>query len=322
MSFVRRLIDITFVLGKGAFGEDGSDTVRLSGLRVSAKILKAGGHAMGNTQLSIFGMTESSMNKLSTLGRIPNLFTKNSVTVTAGDEGGAMTVVFAGTITEAWVNYQAMPQVVFNVIAHSGFFESIKPAQVSSYPGAPKVQDIMKTLAKNMDLEFENNGVDAVLNAPYFWGSNRNQAQACADATGINWLIDNGKLAIWPANGQRGPAVPIVSAETGMVGYPSYTSTGIELKSLFNPAFKFGGAIEVKSSLGIPANGKWIVNGLDYDLESMVPKGSWFAMLSAVRQVYFARPPLLHKKRPRISPGMLDLKGCSIATPLLTRPCL
>jgi hypothetical protein len=43
---------------------------------------------------------------------------------------------------------------------------------------------------------------------------------------------------------------------------------------LFNPAVKYLGAIEVKSDL-TPANGKWKVVRLEYQLESMVPHGRW-----------------------------------------------
>jgi hypothetical protein len=41
--FTHKKIDVTFTKGKGNFAESGTNTVKLSGLRVSAMITKAGG---------------------------------------------------------------------------------------------------------------------------------------------------------------------------------------------------------------------------------------------------------------------------------------
>ncbi|MDE1138199.1 MAG: hypothetical protein PW999_00800 [Paraburkholderia tropica] len=46
MSFLKKRIDVTISLGTGQFGESGSNTVTLSGLRVKALIQAAPGDAM------------------------------------------------------------------------------------------------------------------------------------------------------------------------------------------------------------------------------------------------------------------------------------
>jgi hypothetical protein len=290
MTFSQRAIDLTFQLGTGSFGETGSNTVTVSGLRVSAKITKAGGRSMSSAQLRIYGMTRSVMNSLSTLGMVATLQRRNTVTVQAGDVGPQMATAFIGTIVNGYIDFQSMPEVAFQVEAYSGVIEAVKPIPPSSFPGTADVALIMQGLARQAGLNFENNGVTTKLTNEYFAGSAREQMLACAEHANIEWLIDNGTLAIWPKNGKRRTGTAVVSPQTGLVGYPSYTSKGISLRTLFNSTIRLGDAIEVRSDLK-EACGAWNVFNLDHDIEAQVPHGQWFSTMNAARpgQVVIAR---------------------------------
>ena len=276
-----RKIDVKFQLGTGSFGESGYDTVQISGHRVLAKIVKAGGRSMARLQLRVYGMTLSTMNQLSTLGMVATWQRRNTVTLLAGDDSGT-SIVFIGTIVNGYADFQAMPEVAFQVDAYSGLIEAVKPISASSFPGTARVDTIMKALAQQAGLNFENNGVSGSLNNEYFAGSAREQMLACAEHANINWLIDNGTLAIWPKGAPRHGITTQISPSTGLVGYPSYTSKGIILKTLFNPNIRLGDKINLQSSLQ-PACGDWVVFNLDHDLEAEMPDGQWFTSMSAAR---------------------------------------
>jgi hypothetical protein len=279
MALVERLIDISFKLATGNFTESGSDVVTVSGLRTTAQIAKAGTTAM-QAHLRIYGMTLSLMNKLSTLGVQINLLARNTVTISAGDADTGMGIIFVGTVTMAWIDFQGMPEVAFDVSAQAGAAEAVIPTPPASFNGAADVVTIMSGLAAKMQLTFENSGVSGQLSNPYLPGSLVDQARACAEAGGFMWAIDNGKLAIWPRNGSRGGAIPLVSPATGMIGYPTYTAVGIMLRTLFNKSINFGGQIQVDSSLA-PAKGTWAIYAIDHELESMMPNGAWFSTIGA-----------------------------------------
>lgn len=285
MPLLRRLLNLTFTLGEGSFGESGANTIKVSQLRASAKILKAGGPSMGTAQLMIYGMTLDVMNKLSTLGMVPTLVRRNTVLVEAGDDVNGMGTVFLGTITNAYADFKGAPDVPFMVEAHTGLIESVATAQPTSFQGRTNVATAMSGFASKMQLSFENNGVDATLPASYFSGSYRDQMIACALAAGIQQVIDNGKLAIWKAGSSRGGQIPDINPQSGMIGYPSYSSIGIQLKSVFNPNVGFGGRIKVTSDLK-PACGEWIVYRLEYSLDSLVPGGKWEATIDAAPPGY------------------------------------
>jgi hypothetical protein len=288
MTFVRRKINITFQLAEGTFAESGTNTITLSGLRTSVRCVKAGGPSMSSLQMMVFGMTKSIMNKLSTLGMQIILVPRNLVTVEAGDDQSGMGTVFVGTITNAYPDFNSMPDISFFVEAQTGLGEAVENARPTSFKGATSVAVAMAGFASRMGLTFENTGVEAVLPSCYFWGSLRNQAKACAEAAGVNWIIDNGVLAIWPRNKARGGAIPLISPATGLVGYPSYTAQGLALRCLFNPSIGFGSKIKVESDLE-RATGEWAVYSLAHSLDAKFPHGEWFTDMGAYNP-NFAQP--------------------------------
>jgi hypothetical protein len=286
-----RLLEATISLAPAGSGQQqqtfsgsaGNNTVTLSGLRMSAKIVHAGGPADSALDLTIYGMTKSQMDQLSTLGMQINLVPKNSIVLSAGDTGSGMSTVFVGYILAAYADFNAQPDVAFRITAHCGLPQTVVPTPVSSFKGTGDVASIMSSLATVMGIRFENNGVSTKLSNPYFKGSAVAQMRACAKAAGINASIINGTLAIWPKNGARDSGtVPLIAPppDGGMIGFPAYTAYGILLRSIFNPSVGFGQKIQVKSSLK-PACGTWAVYGLDYSLDSNVPNGKWEMMISA-----------------------------------------
>lgn len=281
MTLSRKRIDVTISLGTGQFGDTGANTVTITGARVHAGIQVFGGEAMPQLQLRIFGQPLERMNQLTTIGPINSaIMFNNSVLVAAGDDS-SMQTVYSGTIWEAWAEFQGVPEVPLNIVGLGGLAASLKPVGALSYTGSADVATIMQTLAETMGLAFENNGVSVQLSNPYFPGTALAQVRACARAADIYYAIDRGTLAIWPKNGARQGDAVLISPETGMVGYPSFASNGLTLTTLFNPAIKPGGVVQVDSSLQV-ARGQWTVLQVQHSLQSETPNGQWFTQILAV----------------------------------------
>lgn len=281
MAFKERLLKATFVLGQGTFGDSGKNQSTLAGLRMSARINRAGGPGMSTMSLDVWGMTSSMMNQLSTLGMVATTLRRNSVTVEAGDSDG-MSTVFQGTITDGHPDFAGAPDVPFRVQAHTGLIDSVAPSDPHSYPNGTDAAKVLASIATKMGVQFENNGVSVALpEGTYYSGSLRNQALQVVKDAGITWNgMEDGTLAIWMPGQSRGGSAPLVSPETGLVGYPSYTSNGIALRTIFNPAIGFGKKIVVKSSLPA-ASGTFVLYDLNHTLECKLPHGAWFSDLQA-----------------------------------------
>lgn len=285
MAFTKKKIDLTFKLGKNGkgdqttFTEGDYTTVKFSGLRTQVRISGSGGAEMGEAQVRVFGLTLSQMNQLGSVVRvekdcIENRF--NSLQIEAGDDESGMAIIFQGQISMASIDMNGAPDSSLTLLAHAGYFEAVKSAPPLSYPVPVDVAEIMATLAKQNGYTFENNGVSVILSRPYLHGSPRAQMESCATAAGINWTIDCGTLAIWPKGGvRRTEPVPIVSAKTGMVGYPTSWYNGVAVTTLFNPRLQLGKICEVESILSF-ANGRFGMFAISHDLETEIPNGAWF----------------------------------------------
>ena len=283
-SFTQRALNITFQLTDGQFDE-GGNALFLENLRISAKISKAGGYDMGSLQASIYGMTESQMRQLSTLGNVPSAAAKkNSVTLQAGNvqTPDVFSTLFSGNIQDAYADFRGSPNVPFHILAQSGANASVVPTSALSYKSGTDVAVILKSVADTIGVKFENSGVNTQLASPYFAGTPREQALAAVLAAGCEWNgIENGVLAIWPRGKGKDSTVDI-GPDSGLVGYPTFTSSGILIDMIIDTRITLGTKINLTTSL-VPAQGLWYAYNIDVDAESQTPNGSWFMHVSASR---------------------------------------
>ena len=301
MAFNKKLLQVSFILENGTFTGTSSNTLLISGLRSQAQVNKAGALSGGTLNLTIFGMTLSQMNDLSTLGMRVQLVPRNVVVVAASTDTGGWSIVFYGQIINAYADFMAMPDVSFKVDANSYGGINTQQANPASYNGAVDIGSSggpLASLASQAGLQFESNGVSVQLRNLYLYGSVGDQIKECCEAAGVGYTIDDGTLAIWPKNGARAGGIPVVSPETGLAKAPGYWAGGIILETYYNPAIRFQGQIKVASELlqsvpavkaqaaGLPANGIWNVSELDHDLESGVPSGSWFSTVWAYNPAF------------------------------------
>ncbi len=295
--FTHKRIDVTFAKGDGVFAEGGKDTLKLTGLRISTLVTKAGGTFQGSLNMRVWGMTLSQMNDLSTLGfRVADnaAYRHNTVLVEAGDAENGMASVFYGTIHSAWVDFEGMPDCPFQIAAHIGLWEALKPVPPTSYRGLVDVATIVSGMADLVGWKFINNGVTTKFENVYYPGTAKEQIERVCQHANINYAIDDGPqmtITIWPKGGTRGGAIPLISPDTGMQGYPTYTAQGIVVTTIFNPSVRMGGAVKVQSDLK-PASGTWTVNSLAHTLDSEVPRGNWFTRFDAIGPG--VRTPIAH----------------------------
>ncbi len=62
------------------------------------------------------------------------------------------------------------------------------------------------------------------------------------------WSIQDGKAIMVPETSYMPGEIPVVTAETGMVGLPEQTQNGITIKMLLNPSVKIGRLIQVDNA--------------------------------------------------------------------------
>lgn len=260
------------------FGSSAANQITLSGFRASVTVDKGGGQMFGTLRAQIYGVSASDMNSITTLQYQALTTTRNTISVHATD-GDQDTLIFTGNIVNAWPVYQSLPDVYLQIEAQMAFLNQLTPVAPSSFKGSADAAVIMNQLANTMGYTFENNGVSVQLSNVYLPGTGTDQAKKLADMAGIVWGIDNNILWIANKNGDRGGTIPQISASSGLNGYPTPDGQGfINFQTLFNPAIRFLGRIQLISSIP-KANAQWIVTSVAHRLECEKPGGAWFSQI-------------------------------------------
>ncbi len=289
MTLVSRQINLSFVLGTGPYGEGSPDAVEITGLRTSAVISRQGGVTLNSLSLRVWGMPLDVMRKLSVLNILAEQQTRrNVITVTAGDADRGYGIVFSGDIINAWVDANASPDVCFVLTAFEGQTDKVRPVIPNSWKGPASVETLMGSIARQMQppRNFENHGVDVVIDNGYYPGTLVSQMQQIAEAAQCEHYLDSTTLAIWPRGKARGDAAFELSAATGLVGYPQFSQTGVSLTTLFSPSIGWGQKIRLRSALGPPADGDWIALNITHNLDAEIPGGQWFTYVECGRDGY------------------------------------
>lgn len=289
MTFVQRQISVTITLGSGNFqgggnsktigAQDGSDGINAP--RISAHIDAPGGVTGSRMTLAIYGMPLADMNQLSTVGKQLDYRFNNAVSVMAGDANSGMQLIFTGLISFAFVDAAGMPDVCLRVMASPGSLANAQSAGSKSNPGGTMdVASTMAELAKQGNFDFEPNGIAIQIQRQYLWGSVGAQIAQLAQAAGVEYIIDRGKLAIWMPGTARGGAPTVNLAPPELVGYPTFNQAAVLVRSIFNSNFQNGGMLALQSSL-TPACGNWVIVSVSHDIEANTPKGKWWSNVRA-----------------------------------------
>jgi len=283
MTFSKKRIELTITLGEGEFGDTAGNTVTITGAKIFADLANPGGETMGAAQIRVYGISESLMNKLTTIGQINRAVrTKNTVAVAAGDDDTGMQLAFVGVIVDAWADYNAQPEVPFMIQAYAGMDVAVKPVNATAYRGSTPVIQILVDLAGEAGVTLDAEDPEVQLFNPYFPGATLNKIRDVCRAAGLQYAIDRSELRVWKTGKSAVGDKPLISAGKNMIGYPSLSSKGMTVQCRFNPNVKIGADIEVESSLPM-ANGSWHVFTTSHNISSVADGGPWNTKIEAYR---------------------------------------
>lgn len=289
-SFTAKRLRVTMILAESnaVFPGTNSNTLALENMRMSAKV-QAVARLSTHADISIYGMKQADMNAMSVIWAQPPVVLNHLVILEANSTGrdDGWTQVFKGTIIEAQPDYRAAPDVAFTLLARTAYNIQITPVASTSYPFQVDIGAVASDIVARMGppWTFTNGGADGVLSNPYFYGTLWDQlAQACA-AAHADFYAQGDEILIVPAGRPR-PSLPVVilTPESGLMGYPMFERSGLNVNALFSPAFLCGTPLEIQSDIP-QAVGRWFPYSLFHILESRTPRGSWMTQLQCLRVV-------------------------------------
>lgn len=285
-SFTQKKLRVTLIMAgaNSVFPGTNSNTLVLENLRISARV-QAVVRLATQADIQIYGMKSADMDALTVAWANPPIVLDHLVILEA-DAGKGFVQVFKGTITEAQPNYRDAPNVSFGLLAVTGYFQKINPAEPRSFPVSSDIDTIAAGIVGEMggDWTFVNGGAFGTLaKGAYFWGTLWDQlAQAC-QATDTDFYVIGDTVLLTPANqpAESQPAV-VLTPQSGLIGYPSYERAGLIVNAIFDPAFACGTALEVQSAVP-SATGRWYPYALAHFLETRMPHGQWMSEMQCLR---------------------------------------
>ncbi|GBQ07268.1 hypothetical protein [Saccharibacter floricola] len=330
-SFTRKQLIVTF----DVVNQDGShDSLTLAeNHRIRATISHAGMSIGSELALTIEGMSPDKIARLSYLKNTPNVInptlrnqSSSTVTVRAGTYGTALPIAFHGMVWESYASFNGGSST-FTVKALTvvALAKVIPPAL--SYRGPRTVSSIFQDICTGAGITLVDHGgwdTYGTLYNHYVEGTKLDQIEGTLEATGGTYdfvpivrtedherVSVSGTLHIWGPNyngtqGKPQPSAPLISSQSGMVGYPNYSATGLTFSCLFRQDIAFYVPLQVSSqqmpagwqevgttgknqqgqTLRIPSkpyDGLWLPIYVSHDLSAEVPNGPWFTTAECQR---------------------------------------
>lgn len=290
MSFTEKRLRATLTLAgaNSVFPGTNSNTLVIDQLRMSTRVQAVARQAT-QCELKIYGMRQSDMNALTVVWANPPVILDHLLIVEANNTGkpDGWVQVFKGTMIEAQPDYRSQPNVPFSILAVTGYFVKVDSTPPTSYQEQANIGTVAGDIVARMGAPWSLKVVDAanevVMSNPYFCGTLWDQLVQACQAVNCDFYVQGDEILITPANQPRSTVPSVVlSPESGLVGYPMFERSGLNVTALFDPAFQCGTALDIKSS--VPnATGRWFPYSMYHELESLMPSGRWFTTLQCLK---------------------------------------
>ncbi len=288
MAFARKTIQIVIALAVGEFGS-GYNQITIQGLPVSVELGGTGDGGRAVADVVIDGLKLSLMEQLTTLAFAPQARLKNFITINVGDEGAQLVTVFTGDIDTAFADFLSAPAISFRIHALSGQYAALMATPPITVDGAMQVADLMKQFATEAGAGFVNHGVNMLVRNCVFVGSPYQKAEQLARQQGLNFYVGNdGNFHVGYMLAPSDVNAVVLNRNTGLLGYPTFSSDGIELNAIYDPNFAVQNPIVVESVVP-KASGKWYITKVTSHLEAYkASSGQWTSSISATTAQHFA----------------------------------
>lgn len=246
----------------------------LEGFACHVSLTKTGGVDFSKASVEVFGLSIETMAKLTMLSFRPLSRRWNLLQIEAGESSGALSTIFKGECTSSFADLNGSCPVL-KIEAQTGAYPVLKPDPQIAVKGTQSVDDLLTMLSGECGKRFTNCGVQASLTDCVLNGDPIAKMRTIADAVGADLVIDDDEVVLIPQSKPRvsDSGVPLISAETGMIGYPTFSGQGISVSMFFKPELQIGAAVRIESIVPY-ASGTWKIVSLSHDLSVNNPSAS------------------------------------------------
>lgn len=243
-----------------------------------------GGNQFGNAKVAINGVNLEAMNKIARLW-LEVLSPSNTDTLTIDVWDGANFVpFFAGVITWSAINAASAPVVSLEIEANSAMIAMNTPAAPYAQDKPVALQDALSQILQPTGLvvEFAESVPALQIQKARLSGTPMDQAAALLGYfPELTWYINLQRFLVRPVNAALGGDPVAISKYTGMISYPTYSTSGVTVATLFDPRIRPGLALDIQTSFDFVNRTKWVAAVLQHTLQPNTPGGQWITQIAA-----------------------------------------
>lgn len=231
---------------------DGTSFFDVSGLRVQFAITKQIMHYANTCDLTIYNLKESTRNKIQGLNVAGEGYQHVTVKVGYGDAESSL--LFDGDIRNIFHRREGADILSICYCFDGGSAIEKTTTSKSRVAGSGVLSLLYEIANSDLRVPIGEINVDISGNATFgpsgfqFQGKTEDCLNKLADAYRFNWFILNGKFyAVGENKVLNNFPVNTISQTTGMIGSPTITELGMDVKTLLNPLLSPGARVSVTS---------------------------------------------------------------------------
>ena len=225
-----------------------SELLDLSALQFRFDVLRGDRQTPNTCSVRCYNLAKPTINKLKS-----GEFTALALRAGYKDNLG---LIFAGTIKYVYFGHESAVDSYADIVAADGDSAYNYAVVNKSLSAGSTPQDHIALAAKSMkgfDVEFDTSSNTTINGGQLprgkvFYGLARDTLRRSARDLGMTWSIQDGQLGLVLQTSYL-PGIPVVlTAATGLVGFPEQTQNGINIRCLLNPAIKINGRVQIDNA--------------------------------------------------------------------------
>lgn len=248
--------------------------------------LRQGGKQYGNAHVEIYGTKLASMNQIARLW-METLTPQNTDTIDIDVwDGKDFVPLFQGVIQWSAVDASGMPQVKLVIDANASMLLMNSTASpYASGTGPVKLSDALTTIIKpqGFSLDYSETAPTYQLTDVHVTGSPLEQVSTLLrHYDDLTWFCNLQRLIVRKARAPFNEDAIRIAADTGMQGYPIYSTSGLQFSTVFNPRLRPGAALDVQvTDFDFVNRTSWVAAVIAHQIDVNYPGGQWTTALAA-----------------------------------------
>lgn len=284
MTYKKRTISYEITLTNDSFSNTDSskNTLKISDVRSYVSMEINGGMTGITIDAQIYGLSIEHMAKISGSGF---KYTASQGAKIRIEVDGI--VFFQGQVIWARPDYNQAPDIPLMISAMSNPDNMWKPITDTSIAGSATLKNIIGTLGGKVGVSVGDCDVNQTFTNVFLRGgfmSQYSQLQQMLDPLNIFLDYNSQHISAYNQNasGSSSNSDILLSKDTGMIGYPTFTEYGIIVNAIYQEGFKINRFVKVESEIPNVSGEYKIVQGSRHSLSSWVENGPWTSTLMLV----------------------------------------